>query len=166
MGDSIGTLFWFDHWIGEKPLRFKYPRLFELAVNKMCTVADMEREGWEDGGRAWVWCCRLLAWEEESVRECSLLLLNVVLQVNAFDTWRWNLDTAHGYSVKEAYRHITNHEVHVNNRIFQNEATHVLGLLEKVKRISFLWMKARNASFIYCYYDWWTHPLICMGVHQ
>jgi len=53
-----------------------------------------------------------------------------------------------------------------NNHIFQNEKTHVLGLLEKVKRISFLWMKARNASFIYCYYDWWTHPLMCMGVHQ
>jgi len=27
-------------------------------------------------------------------------------------------------------------------------------------------MKARNLSFNYCYYDWWTHPLLCIGVHQ
>jgi len=27
-------------------------------------------------------------------------------------------------------------------------------------------MKANNMSFNYCYYDWWTHPLLCMGVHQ
>jgi len=290
VGDGLGTLFWFDLWIGETPLRFKYLRLFELAVNKMCTVADMEREGWEEGGRAWAWRRRLLAWEEESVRECSLLLLNVVLQVNVSDTWRWNLDIAHGYSVKEAYRYITSHEDHMdrssvvnvwhrhipskvslfvwrllrnclptrgnllrrniiqannsmcvfdceitetvahlflacgnsvilwslvsvwlglslvhhndlrqhyhqfcfmaglrntqsyftgiwyataweiwkdmNKHIFHNEASHILVLLERVKRTSFLWMKARNASFIYCYYDWWIHPLFCMGVHN
>jgi len=53
-----------------------------------------------------------------------------------------------------------------NKRIFQNEATHVLVLMEKIKRTSFFWMKARNLSFNYCYYDWWTRPLLCMGVHQ
>jgi len=112
VGDGLGTLFWYDHWAGETSLRFKYPRLFDLAVNKVCTVADLEREGWDDGGGAWVWRRRLLAWEEESVRECSLLLHNVVLQVNATDKWSWNRDTTHGYSVKEAYRFIVSHEDH------------------------------------------------------
>jgi len=289
VGDGIGTLFWFDHWIGEMPLRFKFPRLFDLVVNKMCSVADMKREGWEEGGRAWVWRRRLLAWEEESVRECSLLLFNVVLQANASDSWRWLSGNAQDYSVKEAYRLISNNGVQLdrsrvvnvwhrhipakvslfvwrllrnriptrcnllrrniiqennsncvhgceiietavhlflgcgnsvtlwslvsawlglpmvlhielrqhfnqfcfmaglprsthafftgiwyatvweiwkdrNNRIFHNEETHVLGLLEKVKRISVLWMKARNLAFVHCYYDWWVHPLLCMGV--
>jgi len=54
----------------------------------------------------------------------------------------------------------------MNKRIFQNEATHVLVVMEKIKRTYFLWMKTRNLSFNYCYYDWWTHPLLCIGVHQ
>jgi len=55
VGNGLGTLFWYDHWVGESPLRYKYPRLFDLAVNKDSTVAEMERERWEDGGEAWVW---------------------------------------------------------------------------------------------------------------
>jgi len=30
-------------------LRFKFPRLFDLAVNKDSTVAEMKREGWGEG---------------------------------------------------------------------------------------------------------------------
>jgi hypothetical protein len=291
VGDGRGTLFWYDHWVGESPLRFKYPRLFDLVVHKDLTVADMEREGWDEGGGGWVWRRRLLAWEEESVRECALLLQNFVLQVNVNDKWSWTLDTVHGYSVREAYRFLASFRdqsvrncvdnvwhrhiptkvplfvwrllrnrlptrgnllrrnivqannsmcvigcevvettrhlflscgnycilwslisewlglylVHHNDlqqhyhqfchmaglprsthayftviwyasvwviwkdrnkRIFQNEASHSLALLEKIKRISFLWMKARNISFNYCFYDWWKYPLLCMGVHH
>lgn len=58
-------------------------------------------------GLVWVWRCRLLAWEEESVRECSILLYNIVLQESVTNTWRWLLDPIHGYSVREAYRFLT-----------------------------------------------------------
>jgi len=67
----------------------------------------MWRLGWMEGGRAWVWRHRLLAWEEESVWECSLLLHNIVLQESVNDTWRWLLDPTHGYTVWEAYRFLT-----------------------------------------------------------
>jgi len=63
--------------------------------------------GWMEGGRAWEWRRRLLAWEENSVRECSLLLHNIVLQENVADSWRWLLDLIHGYSVRDIYRFIT-----------------------------------------------------------
>jgi hypothetical protein len=53
-----------------------------------------------------------------------------------------------------------------NKRIFQNEASHAVNLLEKIKCNSFVWMKAEFISFNYSYYDWWTRPLLCMGVHQ
>jgi len=69
VGDGRTTLFWFDLWVGETPLRFKYFRLFDLTINKECTVEEMERLGWEVEGRAWEWRRRLLAWEEDSVRE-------------------------------------------------------------------------------------------------
>ena len=90
-------------------MRIKFPQLFDLAIDKECMVAKMEKEGWEEGGRAWVWRRRLLAWEEESMRECSILLHNVVWQVNVTDKWCWTLDTIHGYSVQEAYRFVTSH---------------------------------------------------------
>jgi len=79
VGDGHNTLFWFDNWVGERPLCLQFPRLFNLAVNKECLVEEMARWGWKDGGRAWVWRRRLFAWEEENVRECTLLSHNIVL---------------------------------------------------------------------------------------
>jgi hypothetical protein len=67
------TLFWYDCWVGEMPLKLKFFRLFGLAVFKECSVEEMSTLGWMEGGGAWVWRRRLLAWEEESVRECSIL---------------------------------------------------------------------------------------------
>jgi len=103
MGDGKETLFWFDNWVGGLPLRLKFPRLFDLAVNKVRTVEEMSRLGWEVGGGAWEWRRQLLAWEEESVGECSAMLLNVALQETSTDTWRWLLDPIHGYSVRGTY---------------------------------------------------------------
>jgi hypothetical protein len=107
IGDGRGTLFWHDIWIGDIPLKLKFPRLFDLAESKERTVEEMPSLGWEEEGGAWVWRRRLLTWEEESVRECYALLLNIVLQDNVCDTWRWLLDPINGYSVKESYRFLT-----------------------------------------------------------
>jgi hypothetical protein len=49
----------------------------------------------------------LLAWEEDSVRECSVLLSNIFLQENVNDKWRWLIDSIHGYTVKGSYRFLT-----------------------------------------------------------
>ena len=51
-----------------------------------------------------------------------------------------------------------------NNCILKNLVSTLMVLIEKVKLLSFLWLKAKQASFIYCYHDWWKHPLPCMGV--
>jgi hypothetical protein len=110
VGDGRTTLFWLDRWVGDRPLCLQFPRLFNLAVNKECSVEEMATRGWEDGGSAWVWRRRLLAWEEDSVRECILLLHNIVLQENVSDTWRWQLDPVHGYTVREAYRLLTTND--------------------------------------------------------
>jgi len=99
--------YWYDTWVGDVPLRSKFPRLFDLAVNKEQTVEDMMRLGWEAGGGAWEWRRRLLAWEEESVGECSVMLHNVVLQESSTDTWRSLLDPIHGYTVRGTYHFLT-----------------------------------------------------------
>jgi len=51
--------FWFDNWIGDVPLRRRFGRLFDLATNKLISVADMFDLGWEEGGKAWRWRRRL-----------------------------------------------------------------------------------------------------------
>ena len=85
------------------PLRERFPRLFDLAMDIWVSVEEMARHGWEEGGGAWVWRRRLFAWEEECVRECSVLLHDIVLQEHLPDRWRWHLDPVNGYSVKGTY---------------------------------------------------------------
>ncbi|AES97462.2 hypothetical protein MTR_5g054790 [Medicago truncatula] len=53
----------------------------------MVTVAEMYSLGWREEGEAWKWRCRLLAWEEEKVRECCDVLTNIVLQPNHYDSY-------------------------------------------------------------------------------
>ena len=113
VGDGSHTLFWHDNWVGEITLRNTFPRLFDLVMNQESLVDEMSRIGWVDGGGAWVWRRRLLVWEEESVRECSALLHNVVLQEQTHDTWKWLLDPIHSYSEQGVYRFFTTTDEHV-----------------------------------------------------
>jgi hypothetical protein len=39
VGDGVNTFFWYDRWLGETPLCVRFSRLFELSLNKSCTVA-------------------------------------------------------------------------------------------------------------------------------
>jgi hypothetical protein len=69
VGNGNFTYFWLDNWIGGVPLCYKFNRLFNLAVNKECSVEEMSRLGWGEGVNAWRWKRQLMAWEEDSVRE-------------------------------------------------------------------------------------------------
>jgi len=85
LGDGKNTFFWFDNWIGDVPLRRRFGRLFDLATNKLISVADMFDLGWEEGGEAWRWRRRLWTWEEEMLEACRLLLDGVSVQANIID---------------------------------------------------------------------------------
>lgn len=71
-------------------------------------------------GAAWVWRRHLLAWEEDSMRECLTLLSNIVLQENVTDQWKWMLDPINGYSVRETYRFITTYVEPVDRNLVVN----------------------------------------------
>jgi len=51
VGDGENTFFWYDRWLGEVPLCRRFSRLFDLADNKLITVATMFSLGWEEGVR-------------------------------------------------------------------------------------------------------------------
>ncbi|GAU29928.1 hypothetical protein TSUD_148370 [Trifolium subterraneum] len=91
-------------WLDCRPLCERFGRLFDLAENKSCSVAEMFSMGWEVGGEAWVWRRQLWVWEEEMLRECQTLLLHFSFQVQSSDSWQWQPDIDTGYSVRGAYQ--------------------------------------------------------------
>ena len=107
MGDGNNTLFWWDPWIDGVMLKNTFRRFFDLSINKMATVAEMYALGWEEKGDAWRWRRRLLAWEEEQVRECSDLMTNIILQSDISDRWFWYFHASSSYNVTSAYHYLT-----------------------------------------------------------
>jgi len=57
-------------------------------------------------GEVWQWRRRLLAWEEEQVRECSDSLTNIILQSTIYDRWLWQLHVSRSYNVASVYHYL------------------------------------------------------------
>ncbi|GAU49945.1 hypothetical protein TSUD_408400 [Trifolium subterraneum] len=91
VGDGSDTFFWTDPWVEGIPLCERFARLFDLAGNKLRTVAEMFSLGWGTDGVAWEWRRQLWAWEEEMSRECQSLLSNLSLQAQSSDRWHGSL---------------------------------------------------------------------------
>jgi len=53
-----------------------------------------------------------------------------------------------------------------NNMIFKDKAEDLAQLLDKVKFVSFSWLKGDRLISAFSYNDWWRHPIICMGVTE
>jgi len=51
-----------------------------------------------------------------------------------------------------------------NNQVFNQMTLDSHAISDKVKLLSFSWLKANMSSFAFAYHDWWYHPLSCMGV--
>jgi len=101
-------------------LRVQFSRLFDLTIDRWVTVEEMARRGWDEGGSTWVWRRRLLAWEEESVSDCAILLHNIVLQGSVLDRWRWLLDPINGYSVKGTHHFLTMADTPMKRGLFDD----------------------------------------------
>ena len=109
VGDGTSTYFWYDKWLGDVPLCTRFRRLFDLASNKLSTVAEMVVPSGEAVGESWGWRRGLRVWEEEMLEECRQLLNGVVLQFDLSDRWLWDSDSDAGYTVRSAYQQLTTH---------------------------------------------------------
>ncbi|MCI51487.1 helicase-like protein, partial [Trifolium medium] len=67
--------------------------------------------GWGARGEAWVWRRQLRAWEEELLRECRTLLLNISLLDHCSDRWQWQPDLDKDYTVRGAFQLLTAQDV-------------------------------------------------------
>jgi len=79
-----------------------FARLYELADNKLETVAHMHARGWGLNGEAWKWRQRLYVWEEELLGECVGQLTSVTLKVECADRWVWTLHVSNCYTFSSA----------------------------------------------------------------
>jgi len=94
VGNRKGSMFWSDVWVGGVTFRDKFSRLFYLSLLKEVSVFEASQLGWGEDGETWKWRMVLFTWEEEMVGELCLLLQNVILQVDKYDKWLWNLESS------------------------------------------------------------------------
>lgn len=117
------TLFCSDVLVGGVSFKDRFSRLFDMSLFKGVSVFDMCQLGWGEDGGAWKWWRRLFTWEGELVGELSLLLPNVILQVEKDDRWHWNLESTHAFSVRSAYKFLSNHH-HVAATVAKKSLCH------------------------------------------
>ncbi|MCH84847.1 YIPF1-like protein, partial [Trifolium medium] len=100
------------------------------------------RVGCVEGGG---WRCRrrLFAWEEESLLECIGMSVNVFLQVNTENRWKWRLDQTGHYSFKGVYKFFV-HDSLSSEPEFQNVKDIMRNKLAPLKVLVFAWKLLKN----------------------
>ncbi|GJS69137.1 RNA-directed DNA polymerase, eukaryota [Tanacetum coccineum] len=90
------TRFWNDIWIGNSQLRYLFPRIYALEVNKMCTVADKLQGSVDLSLR------RTIRGGIETQQLCHLQdFLGPVMLSNSVDRWVWDLNGSGVFRVKD-----------------------------------------------------------------
>jgi len=51
-----------------------------------------------------------------------------------------------------------------NDKLLRNKQSSLPQMLDKVKSYSLWWLKASNAVFSFGTHNWWSNPLLCMGI--
>ncbi|KAL4579070.1 hypothetical protein LXL04_015205 [Taraxacum kok-saghyz] len=95
VGDGRLTKFWYEVWLGEELLCFKFHRLYALSLNRECLVSDC----WSNNGWRFTWRRNIrggLAWSMCSTGEYSVAsvraAVDLVLLPNTDIVTRWNRD--------------------------------------------------------------------------
>ena len=117
VGNGFNTYFWSDYWVGSSKLMEGFRGLYDLSIHKDKTVGEMCALGWDNGGDAWGWRRRLLAWEEELMGELMILLANVSLRDSRQDVWLWRPNAGDGYTVCGVYQMLMRQDMHGHDDI-------------------------------------------------
>ncbi|KAL8536827.1 hypothetical protein ACS0TY_012122 [Phlomoides rotata] len=84
VGNEESASFWADLWVGDVPLKSKFPRIFNFSLQKNDQISDMGR--WVGGEWIWEWKWRRYKFYHDRV-----------------DMWRWKWASNGIYSSKVAY---------------------------------------------------------------
>ncbi|XP_022019238.1 uncharacterized protein LOC110919272 [Helianthus annuus] len=102
VGDGNDTSFWGDKWLGNEPLRLRFPHLFRLERKKWVNVA--ERIQVQQGVRFMNWEWRSVPSSLEEVNELFALLADVheYKWEEGNDKWKWDPGKDGIFTVKSA----------------------------------------------------------------
>ncbi|KAL9691204.1 hypothetical protein QQ045_011623 [Rhodiola kirilowii] len=104
LGNGKTISFWYDIWLGDKPVKDQYPKLFLLALDSQATVRGMG--SWVGG--IWLWQLSfrrtLYPWEEVYKRELEMGLKHVWLKSEADDRMVWSFSSDGNFSTNTLKR--------------------------------------------------------------
>lgn len=104
MNMEYKTSFWEDIWLGDIPLRLKYPTLYEYCGNKKATVTDFHV------GSDWV-ISFTRSFNESNLEswECLLAELQQITldDTGGSDRVSWGLEKSASFTTRSLYRFIT-----------------------------------------------------------
>ncbi|KAJ0585981.1 putative RNA-directed DNA polymerase [Helianthus annuus] len=100
IGSGDKTLFWIDIWVGEIPLRDKFPLLYQLAKDKRVNVKDCYKQ--INGGILWDWAWLKTPSTDTEKLQMELMqgILNQARVSTASDRWIWKGEDNLDFSVK------------------------------------------------------------------
>ncbi|XP_057803730.1 uncharacterized protein LOC131019067 [Salvia miltiorrhiza] len=104
VGNGRDTKLWVDRWVGGKPLRFVFPRLFQLCENKNVSIEESGR--WENGSWSWElkWRRELFEWEKWLVNDLIVIISDGFSCSGNSDEWRWKATKNGKFTTKSAYQ--------------------------------------------------------------
>jgi hypothetical protein len=107
VGNGRLTSFWWDTWIGDSPLKDRFPRLFSISNQQLASVNELCIT---DGGAVrwnFSWRRQFFVWENELFDNLKGVI-NGVLLSNDDDRWCWRPEKDATFSVKSAYSLVFN----------------------------------------------------------
>ncbi|KAJ0927058.1 hypothetical protein HanRHA438_Chr04g0178391 [Helianthus annuus] len=93
-GDNI--MFWLDPWLGDVPLKLKFPSSFKLELFKSCSVRDRL-----EGDGLWRWRHELDSSSERLEWDSLIAYLGSVTLSDNPDRWLWVGNGSADFSVEE-----------------------------------------------------------------
>ncbi|GKC56846.1 RNA-directed DNA polymerase, eukaryota, partial [Tanacetum coccineum] len=96
IGNGMNTSFWNDVWIGDVKLRLRFPRVFALETNKVCSVASKFQDSIVSSFR------RQVRGGAENSQFAQLQeLVGPTILSNSADRWYWDLNGCGEFCVKD-----------------------------------------------------------------
>ncbi|MFS8007526.1 putative RNA-directed DNA polymerase [Helianthus anomalus] len=102
VGNGEDFAFWLDPWLLKEPLRFRFPNLFRLEVNKKCKVRDRIVRPITNPGASWQWKSAPASGVELAEWLALCVAIRDISLSDGSDRWRWSADVTGEFSVFSA----------------------------------------------------------------
>ncbi|KAJ4758872.1 RNA-directed DNA polymerase (reverse transcriptase)-related family protein [Rhynchospora pubera] len=133
VGDGRGVKFWEDVWIGDCALNTKYPSLYNICLDKHCTVAQTV----QIGVAHWRFSRQLSEMNSIALNELYFLVNNISLKA-APDILVWGNKPNGTFSVKDVYNRL------VHRDVFDSSCAHIWEIKVPSKIQIFLWLMCKD----------------------